>query len=45
VLVAYRDRGADEVRDIYVSKLAGGKWSQPALVHKDDPCRRRFRQG
>jgi hypothetical protein len=35
VVVAYRDRSADEVRDIYVTRLVGGKWTEPAPVHKD----------
>jgi hypothetical protein len=35
VIVAYRDRSAEEVRDIYVTRLAGGGWSPPAIVHND----------
>jgi hypothetical protein len=35
VLVAYRDRSADEIRDIAVTRFAGGRWSAPALVHAD----------
>src|SRR3954468_14705256 len=35
VVVAYRDRTADEVRDIYVTRLADGAWSAPARVHND----------
>jgi hypothetical protein len=35
VIVAFRGRSADEVRDIYVASLAGGKWSAPTLVHND----------
>ena len=35
-LVAYRDRSADEVRDIsYVVKPTGGAWSAPRPVFKD----------
>jgi len=34
-IVAYRDRGPDETRDIYVARLEKGKWSEPAAVHKD----------
>lgn len=34
-IVAYRDRSADEIRDIYVSRLVGGKWTEPAAVHND----------
>lgn len=35
VIVAFRDRSANEVRDIYVARYAGGQWSTPTLVHKD----------
>ncbi|HXG56368.1 MAG TPA: sialidase family protein, partial [Vicinamibacterales bacterium] len=35
-IVAYRDRTADEVRDIYVSRLEKGKWTTGVPVHKDD---------
>jgi hypothetical protein len=35
VVVAYRDRSADEVRDIHVVRLENGKWSAPAAVHAD----------
>ncbi len=35
VIVAYRNRSADEVRDIYVSRFAGGAWTDPAPVHDD----------
>jgi hypothetical protein len=35
-VVAYRDRAAGEVRDIYVTRLAGAKWSEPAPVSKDN---------
>jgi hypothetical protein len=34
-IVAYRDRSTDEVRDISVAWLAGGRWSEPAPVHHD----------
>lgn len=34
-IVAFRDRSAEEVRDISVSRLAQGKWTEPALVHAD----------
>jgi len=34
-LFAYRDRTADEVRDIAVVRLEDGKWSAPAIVHAD----------
>jgi hypothetical protein len=35
-LVAYRDRGTDETRDISVARLEGGTWSAPRPVHADD---------
>ena len=35
VIVAYRDRSAGEVRDIYVTRFTGSAWSAPALVHQD----------
>jgi hypothetical protein len=35
VIVAFRNRGATEVRDIYVSRFADGRWSAPAIVHAD----------
>ncbi|MDP2320134.1 MAG: sialidase family protein [Acidobacteriota bacterium] len=35
-IVAYRDRSATEIRDIYVSRLVAGKWSEPAPVHRDN---------
>jgi hypothetical protein len=34
-IVAYRDRSAAEVRDIAVTRFAGGRWSPPAPVHAD----------
>jgi hypothetical protein len=34
-LVAFRNRTADEIRDIYVSRFDGSKWSAPAVVHND----------
>jgi hypothetical protein len=34
-LLAYRNRSADEVRDIYVSRFTGDAWTVPALVHAD----------
>jgi hypothetical protein len=36
VLVAYRDRSPDEVRDIYVTRREGGGWSAPEVVHSDN---------
>jgi hypothetical protein len=35
IVVAYRDRSPDEVRDIYVVRSEGDGWSQPAPVHHD----------
>jgi len=35
VIVAFRNRSATEVRDIYVSRFADGRWSAPAIVHAD----------
>jgi hypothetical protein len=35
-IVAYRDRSATEIRDIYVSRLVAGEWSEPAPVHRDN---------
>lgn len=34
-IVAYRDRSANEIRDIYVVRRVKGKWSAPAAVHDD----------
>src|SRR5262249_48005233 len=36
ILTAYRNRSDDEIRDIYVSRLAEGRWSEPAVVHADN---------
>lgn len=35
-IVAYRDRSATEIRDIHVSRLAAGKWTEPVAVHADN---------
>ncbi|MDP2322276.1 MAG: sialidase family protein [Acidobacteriota bacterium] len=35
VIAAFRDRSDGEIRDIYTSRLANGKWSEPAAVHAD----------
>ena len=35
VIVAFRNRSATEVRDIYVTRFADGRWSAPAVVHAD----------
>ena len=34
-ILAYRNRSADEVRDIYVSRFTGDAWTVPAPVHDD----------
>ena len=34
-IVAYRNRTEDEVRDIFVSRLENGKWTEPKAVHSD----------
>ncbi|MBI3047829.1 MAG: exo-alpha-sialidase [Acidobacteria bacterium] len=36
VLTAFRDRSDEEVRDIAVSRLEGGKWTPATLVARDD---------
>jgi hypothetical protein len=35
LVVAYRDRGDDEIRDISVVRFADGAWSAPEPVHAD----------
>jgi hypothetical protein len=35
IIVAYRNRSADEIRDIYVTRLVSGRWTPPAPVHND----------
>lgn len=34
-IVAFRTRTEDEIRDIYVSRLEAGHWSEPVPVHRD----------
>ena len=34
-IVAFRNRTEDEVRDIFVSRLDDGRWTEPASVHDD----------
>ena len=34
-VLAYRDRSAEEIRDIRVTTWQGGAWSEPRLVHED----------
>jgi len=35
-IVAYRDRSATEIRDIFVSRLVAGKWTEGVPVHRDN---------
>jgi hypothetical protein len=35
-LVVYRDRSADEVRDIAVTRLVDGTWTAPRTLHEDN---------
>jgi hypothetical protein len=35
-IIAYRDRSPKEIRDIYISRLVNGKWSEPVAVHDDN---------
>lgn len=35
-IVAFRNRTTDEIRDIYVSRLVGAKWTEPVAVHHDN---------
>jgi hypothetical protein len=35
VIVAFRNRTKDEIRDIYVARLVAGKWAAPTVVHDD----------
>jgi hypothetical protein len=34
-VVAYRDRSAEEVRDISLSRAEAGRWTPPATAHRD----------
>jgi len=34
-VVVYRDRSAEEVRDIYVTRLVDGRWTEGTPVHRD----------
>ena len=36
LVVAYRDRDAEEIRDISVVRAVGGVWSAPVAVHRDN---------
>jgi hypothetical protein len=35
-LLVYRDRSAEEIRDIYVTRQGSGGWTAPRRVHADD---------
>jgi hypothetical protein len=35
VIIAFRDRSDDEIRDIAVSRLENGRWTEPRPVHAD----------
>ena len=35
-IAAFRNRTDDEVRDIYVSRLENGKWTEPQPVYRDE---------
>jgi hypothetical protein len=35
-IAAYRNRTATEIRDVYVTRLAAGKWSMPIVVRRDN---------
>ena len=35
LVVAYRDRSADEIRDIYTARMVNGRWEDPQPVHED----------
>jgi hypothetical protein len=36
VVTAFRDRSDKEIRDIYVTRLENGKWTEPVAVHNDN---------
>ncbi len=36
VVAAFRDRSAKEIRDIHVSRLENGKWTDAQVVHADN---------
>ena len=35
LVVAYRDRSEDEIRDIAIARFDGNHWSEPRIVHDD----------
>ena len=34
-IVAYRDRSAEEIRDIYIARLENGRWTEGRPIHAD----------
>jgi len=34
-IVVYRDRSAEEIRDIYITRYANGDWTPPVAIHDD----------
>jgi hypothetical protein len=34
-IAAFRNRGDEEVRDIYISRFENGRWTEPKAVHQD----------
>jgi hypothetical protein len=35
-VIAHRNRSEDEIRDIYVTRLENGRWTEPIPVHEDN---------
>ncbi|MCF6223205.1 MAG: hypothetical protein L3J34_05705 [Flavobacteriaceae bacterium] len=35
-IIVYRDRSDEEVRDIYISRLVEGNWTEPKTIHNDN---------
>ena len=35
LVAAYRDRSPDEIRDVHVTRLEDGRWTEPVPVHDD----------
>lgn len=35
-VLIYRDRSADEIRDISIVRMVGGKWTSPQTIHADN---------
>src|SRR5688572_18738478 len=35
-IIAYRDRSPDEIRDIFVTRRVGGRWTRGVAVHSDN---------